>query len=98
MNFFIDTNIFLSFYHLTSDDLDELKKLVILLRNKTIRLWLPDQVVKEFHRNRENKISDALKRLRDQRLNLQFPQICKDYEEYEELRQLQKQYEEKHAT
>ena len=98
MNLFIDTNIFLSFYHLTSDDLEELKKLGVLLRQNQITLLLPEQVIKEFRRNRENKIADALKRLREQRLNLQFPQLCKDYEEYSRLRQLQQEYEEHHAT
>lgn len=97
MNIFIDTNIFLSFYHFTSDDLEELKKLGVLLSNRRVRLFLPQQVLDEFWRNRENKISDALKKLRDQRLNLQFPQFCKDYEEFETLRQLQKSYSKVHS-
>jgi len=97
MNIFIDTNIFLSFYHFTSDDLEELKKLGVLLSNGRVRLFLPQQVLDEFWRNRENKISDALNKLRDQRLNLQFPQFCKDYEEFETLRQLQKSYSKVHS-
>ena len=97
MNLFIDTNIFLSFYHLTSDDLEELKKLAVLLRERKMQLLLPDQVIQEFRRNRENKIADALKRLRDQKLSLQFPQLCKDYDEYTRLRQLQKDYEGNHV-
>lgn len=86
MNIFIDTNIFLSFYHLSSDDLEELDKLVVLVRHETVNLWLPKQVKVEFERNRANKIADSLKRLKEQRLNLQFPQLCKGYDEYEELR------------
>jgi predicted nucleic acid-binding protein len=97
MNIFIDTNIFLSFYHFTSDDLEELKKLVVLLSNGRVRLFLPQQVLDEFWRHRENKIADALNRLRDQRLNLQFPQFCKDYEEFDNLRQLQKSYAKVHS-
>jgi hypothetical protein len=34
INLFIDTNIFLSFFHLTNEDLEELKKLVALIEKK----------------------------------------------------------------
>ncbi len=98
MNLFIDTNIFLSFYHLTSDDLEELKKLSVLIDKEEITLFITDQVIDEFNRNRESKIADAVKRLKEQKLNLQFPQLCKDYEEYEKLRKLQKEYEIEHAN
>lgn len=98
MNLFIDTNVFLSFYHLTSDDLEELRKLTVLIEKGEITLHLPNQVIDEFYRNRETKISDAIKRLKDQRLNLQFPQLCKDYDEYPKLRDLQKEYEKYHAA
>jgi len=97
MNLFIDTNVFLSFYHLTSDDLEELRKLSVLLEKGEVTLFLPDQVVDEFRRNRENKIADAIKKLKSQSLNLQFPQLCKDYDEYPKLRELQKQYEKEHS-
>src|ERR1700687_4221849 len=97
MHLFIDTNILLSFYHFADDDLDELKKLVVLLKQKKLTLHVPRQVVAEFRRNRETKIADALKKLREQQLNLQFPQICRDYPEYEELRRIQKAYEAEHA-
>ena len=40
MNLFIDTNIFLSFYHLSSDDLEELRKLAALLEQKKATLYL----------------------------------------------------------
>ncbi len=98
LNLFIDTNILLSFYHLTSDDLEELKKLSVLLNKKRVRLFVPEQVIDEFRRNRESKIADALKGLRKQALNLQFPQLCKDYSEYSALRELQKEYEKEHKN
>jgi predicted nucleic acid-binding protein len=90
MNIFIDTNIYLSFYHFSSDDLEELKKLVLLLSQGKLTLFLPWQVIQEFQRNRENKIEDALKTFSKQKLDFQFPQFCKDYPEYKELRDLQK--------
>jgi predicted nucleic acid-binding protein len=97
MNLFIDTNIFLSFYHMTSEDLEELRKLAVLLEQKKVNLYLTDQVLAEFRRNREAKIADALKRLKEQRLNLEFPQLCKDYSEYKQLRRLQRNYEKFHS-
>ncbi|GAB4156281.1 MAG: hypothetical protein Fur0046_36220 [Cyanobacteria bacterium J069] len=98
MQLFIDTNIFLSFYHFKSDDLEELRKLNILIREQKIKLLLTDQIVDEFNRNRENKIADAIKHLREQRFNLQFPQLCKDYDEYQRLREHQKLYEREHTA
>jgi hypothetical protein len=98
MLIFIDTNVLLSFYHFSNEDLEELKKLLVLLDRKEIQLLLPQQVRTEFRRNREAKIADAMRRLRDQKLNLQFPQICKDYPEYSQLRDLNAQYEKLHAS
>jgi predicted nucleic acid-binding protein len=98
VNLFIDTNILLSFYHFTSEDLEELKKLAVLINKNAIRLFLPEQVVHEFRRNRDAKIADALKRLRQQKIGLQFPQLCKDYAEYEKLTNLQVAYDQTHAA
>lgn len=95
MNLFIDTNVFLSFFHLSSDDLEEIHKLAVLLEKKNVTLWLTKQVKDEFSRNRENKISDAVKKLNEQKTKPQFPQICKDYEEYPALRELQKEFDQK---
>jgi len=97
MNIFLDTNIFLSFYHLSSDDLEELKKLAVLARKGKIKIYLPEQVVNEFRRNRANKISDAIKRLREQSINLQLPQLSKKYKEYDKLRKVYKEYVKYHG-
>jgi predicted nucleic acid-binding protein len=94
---FIDTNVLLSFYHFTSDDLDELQKLTDEIKAGAITFALPDQVKQEFWRNRESKIADALSRLREQKLNLQFPQICKDSTVYHALRAAQRDYERNHV-
>jgi hypothetical protein len=57
---FIDTNIFLSFFAYTNDDIEELKKLVGLIKNDKIDLYLTKQACREFARNREAKIIQAL--------------------------------------
>jgi hypothetical protein len=94
---FIDTNVLLSFYHLTSEDIEELKKLVALVKNKEIGLIVPKQVEDEFWRNRGGKISDAMKKLREAKFNATFPAFSKDYEEYDELRGLLKKADKLHA-
>lgn len=95
MNLFIDTNVFLSFYHLSNDDLEEIHKLTVLIEKNEIILWVTEQVKDEFKCNRENKISEAIKKLKEQKRKPQFPQICKEYIEYIEIRELQEQYSQK---
>src|SRR6185437_10512904 len=87
---FIDTNILLSFYHLTSEDIEELKKLVAFVKTSEIDLIVPKQVENEFWRNRGAKIADAMKRFTDAKFNVPFPSFSKDYDEYTEIRDLLK--------
>ncbi|BAX81981.1 PIN domain-containing protein [Labilibaculum antarcticum] len=91
-NLFIDTNILLSFYHLSSDDLEELKKLILLIENNDICLYMPRQVIQEFKRNRDTKIADALKNVKEEKISKAFPQFFKEYPEFEDLKKIQKQY------
>lgn len=97
ISLFIDTNIFLSFYHLTNEDLEELKKLVALIDGEQIKLILPAQVRTEFVRNRGPKIADAMKKFQEAKFNVSFPLFAKDYPDYENLRQLLKQADKIHA-
>jgi len=92
MNVFIDANIFLSFYHLTNEDLEELRKALVLHDNKKINIWLPDQVKDEFVRNRHIKIADAVKRFEEEKLNNQIPQMMRGYEEHSKLREATRSY------
>lgn len=98
MYIFIDTSIYLTFYHFTSDDLEELKKLEAYLKQKKIVLILTDQVVNEFRRNRENKIADALKRFEGQKFPSEYPHFCKEYEEYPALRKASSEYSKAKTT
>lgn len=95
---FIDTNIYLTFYHFSSDDLEELKKLLVAVDNEKIKLYITQQVINEFRRNREAKIADALKFFNAQKLPDQFPQIFRAYEEYKTLRELLKLFSEARAA
>ncbi|WP_308512610.1 PIN domain-containing protein [uncultured Veillonella sp.] len=81
-NVFIDTNIWLSLYHFTNDDLSQFEKLKDML-NTSINLIVPQQVSNEILRNRESKIKDALKSF--DMTKPKYPVFCKAYEEFEQL-------------
>ena len=82
MKIFIDTNVYLKFYHYSNDELEELRKLIVLIEQEEITLYVPRQVYNEFTRNREVKIADALKTFKEDKLNNSFPIFLKEYPEY----------------
>ena len=53
---FVDTNVFLSFYEYSDDDLEALSQLREHLKKQHVEIILTEQVRDEFYRNRENKI------------------------------------------
>lgn len=82
-NLFIDTNIWLSLYDFTNDDLSKFKKLKSHL-GETIKLAIPKQIKYEIIRNRENKLKNSMKKFS---LDLpQFPVFTKEYEQYESFK------------
>jgi len=60
MKLFLDANVYLSFYHLTNDSLEELRKLITLIKTNKIELVLPEQDIDEIERQRENKICESI--------------------------------------
>ena len=97
MYVFIDTNIFLSFYHLTSEDLEELQKLLKLVEDQEITLLLPEQVIDETKRNRASKINDGFSNFKKVKFNITYPAYCKDYPVYADLRSTQKALDKYHS-
>lgn len=93
LNLYIDTNVYLTFYHFSNEDLKELQKLIALINTTNIKLYLPEQTKNEFYRNREVKISDSLEKIRSSKLPNQFPMICHSYEEYAEMKKALKIFE-----
>ena len=81
-NLFIDSNIWLSLYHFTNDDLVQFGKLKEL-NGTDIKLFVPQQVYDEVKRNRGAKLKEAFKQFEIK--PIQFPVFCKDYEEYEQF-------------
>lgn len=93
MNVFIDTNVYLKFYHYSNDELEELRKLIVLIEQREINLLIPKQVYNEYVRNREVKIADALKTFREDKLNNAFPIFLKEYPEYDIMKKAIKEYQ-----
>lgn len=79
---FIDSNIWLSLYHYSSDDLEQFKKLKGYI-GKTIKLYIPMQTHDEVYRNRDAKILDSLKKFRE--FSITFPNFTKSYPEYSDF-------------
>lgn len=81
-NLFIDSNIWLSLYHFTSDDLAQFDKLKEMV-GKDIKLYVPSQVYDEVFRNRESKLKDAFKSFEIK--SITYPVFCKEYAEYKQF-------------
>ena len=94
MKLFIDSNIFLSFYSFTNQDLTELEKLTLLIKNKEINLLLPQQVIDETHRNRANVVNDSFKKFKEGKISLTFPSYCKKYRQYTHMQKSLEQLKE----
>lgn len=89
IHIFIDSNIYLSFYDFTNDELEQLK---VLHTNKRIKLYMPSLVIDEVWRNRANKIEESLKKLKDKKFP-PYPHYCKGYDVFTALQNAQKEYE-----
>lgn len=85
LHLFIDTNIFLNLYHYSDDDLEELKKIIVLLETNELVLYATNQLINEFKRNRDDKLKEALESIKKITTTTNFPNICKTYEEYSEI-------------
>ena len=67
-------------------------------RKRRSTFIVPKQIEHEFWRNRGAKIVDAMKKLREAKFNASFPAFSKDYEEYNEIRNLLKKADQLHAA
>jgi len=80
MHLFIDSNIWLSLYHFSNNDLNEFSKIKKML-DKEVNLIVTKQIIDEVSRNREAKIADALSKFSFQSMSI--PSFCKNYAQYE---------------
>ncbi len=82
-NLFLDSNIWLSLYHFSKNDLTQFGKLQDHL-GTNIKLCIPQQVVDEVFRNRDAKIKNALSSFKDWK-RPSLPNCCKGYAEYDKF-------------
>lgn len=94
LNIFIDTNIFLSFYSLTSNDLDELKKIITLIQCEEIKLYLSQNVIDEYYKNRLKKIHSTLSDFSKEN-TINIPALLTFYTQCIEIKNLRKNLTEK---
>jgi PIN domain len=92
LHLFIDTGVYLTFFAFAQDELDELQKLEVAIRNSEVRLWVTEQVIDEYARNREGKIAESLAGLRKMKLPDAFPQIARNYAEFDALQEAKKEF------
>lgn len=88
LHVFVDTNIFLSFFHFAKSDLDALRKVFASHDNGIATVYLTQQVRDEIDKNRESRLKDAMKRFRDARLSVKSPSFVQNYAEAQQLREL----------
>ncbi|MBS0153009.1 MAG: DUF4935 domain-containing protein [Nitrospira sp.] len=86
MKVFIDTNILLDLYRLSGPDLDELNKVLKLMKTSKVELLVSKQVEDEFWRNREDVISDTLKRFKETKVISKTPNIIRTYAQFSDLK------------
>jgi predicted nucleic acid-binding protein len=80
LHLFVDTNVWLSFFAFSNDDITQLGKLIDLINNGTLKLYVPEQVANEFMRNREVKLADSIKEF-SKGFSKALPRFLMDFEE-----------------
>lgn len=83
LHVFIDTNVWLSFYSFTNDDLEQLRKLIALVRAGQLKLYIDDHLKDEFYRNRERKLEESIRDFSKGTIVKGVPRYMRDYPEAE---------------
>ncbi|MCD8380514.1 MAG: PIN domain-containing protein [Lachnospiraceae bacterium] len=89
---FIDTNIWLSLFHFTKNDLKQFEKLKTLV-GAEIKLIVPSQLQDELRKNREAKLKDSLKDFSIKKPNV--PAFAKEYTEFDDFNKAYNETEKK---
>ena len=85
---FLDTNIFLSLYAYTDDNIEELRKIVQLIKTKKLKLYVSTTLNQEFWRNRDKKVSESFGNLKNFPTSLSIPRFMEHLQEAAEVRTL----------
>lgn len=93
LHVFIDTNIWLSFYAYNKDDLEELRKLIALLKKGKLTLYANTQLRDEFYRNRERKLAESIRDFSKTNIPKGLPRYMNEYGEAASFRDALKEAE-----
>ncbi len=78
---FIDTNVLLAFNHYTKDDIEQLRIIKSLINNDKLKLYITNQIIDEYKRNREVKLNTAIKDFTSGGKPSSLPRCMADFEE-----------------
>lgn len=90
---FIDTNVYLTFFSFTEEDLEELKKLHVAIDNGEVRLWTTPQVRDELLRNREGKVAESFSALRKLKPSGAVPQMARNLPDFDQFVAARREFE-----
>lgn len=81
IHLFVDTNILLNFYSFEGDKIEQLTRLINAVDKKDISMHLPQQVINELARNREQRIKIANDQFQNQPMQTGIPRHIQSYAE-----------------
>lgn len=81
LHVFIDTNAWLAFYAFTSDDLEQLRKLIAVIKKDKVKLYTSQQLMDEFYRNREKKLQESLAAFTSSGMSKSVPRYMRSFPE-----------------
>lgn len=88
IHLFIDTNIFLNFYKFSKDQLNKLEELVSLIKAKKVKLYLTEQILDEFNRNREKSFKFTIDHIDNFSTKFTQPIMCVGMKEMKSIHKL----------
>lgn len=93
---FIDSNVWLSLYHFSNNDLEKFLKIKDLIGEQII-LYVPIQTRDEVYRNRDAKLKESYDSFSKNDF-IKYPSYCKDYPEFEEFNKKYNELKEMHSN
>jgi predicted nucleic acid-binding protein len=90
---FIDTNVYLTFFSFTEEDLEELRKLRVAIENREVRLWTTRHVKDELQRNREARVAQSLDAIRKLKPGGKVPQMARNLADFGAFIAARRQFE-----
>lgn len=97
LHVFVDTNVFLSLFAYTDDNIEELKKLIGLMKTGSLKLYLSEIVNQEFNRNRDKKIFETLGNFERFPTSISLPRFMEHHEESSKIREVLKNLKDLHS-